>query len=195
VRHSQSHLSSLATLLQNAEARRSATPAPAVAVADDSGLIDIAAMQARAREERARTTVATRTPVPMVRTVPGVETDPDLLASAMRSERRKKKIFLGMILGAVGLLAIGVGSARRKAHPPLADTHVVAAAPPALPPAAPAPPPPAPAPAPPPAPVVAAAPPAPEPAATTPAKSKSKKHKHAKSKGSKLQKVTSSGVP
>jgi len=197
VRHSQSHLSSLAALLQNAEARRIGSPSPAV-VADDSGLIDIAAMQARAREERARATVATRTPVPMVRALPGAETDPDLVFSAARAQRKKKKILLGMVLGAIGLLAIAVGSSHRRAHAPMVAPQTVAAA---APPPAPSPPAPAPAPAPPPvapapppAPVVAAAPPAADTAASTPGK-KSKKHKHAKSKGPKLTKVQSAGVP
>jgi hypothetical protein len=201
VRHSQSNLSSLAALLRNAEARASATPPPLppdALEAGDSGLIDIVAMQQRAREERALAAIATKTPVPVVTAVRSAATDPDFVASLAQTKRRTKRIAIGVVAGVALILAVGIGikSARHTlgaAHAPPAPSPVAVQA--ATPPAPPAPPPVVQAPAPPPPPVAAAAP-EPEPAAA-PGKKGKKGHKashSAKSKGLKLTKVTSSGV-
>jgi hypothetical protein len=204
VRHSQSNLSSLAALLRNAEARHSATPPPLPlpddeAKADDSGMIDILAMQQRAREERALAGVATKTPVPVVTAVRSATTDPDFVASLAESKRRTKRVALGVVAGAALVLAvvIGIKSARHH-HAAIAQAALVA--PPVA--AAPAPPPPpaAPvvqAPAPPLPVVAAAAEPAPPIAPPTAKTKKGKGHKashSAKAKGPKLEKISSSGV-
>ncbi len=196
--HSQSNLTSLATLLQNAEARRSATPPPALLTNEnDSGLIDIAAMQKRAAEERLSSESATKTPVPVVTAVRSATTDPDLFAASIGA-RRKKQLAIGAGIAGAALIAllIGLGSSHSpRAHDAAAAAHVVE------PPVTAAPPPPvAPAPPSPPAPPVVAAAPAPEPPApaadTVATKGKGKKHKGhpAKAKGPKLTKVTSGGT-
>lgn len=193
MRHSQSNLSSLATLLQNAEARHSATPPVAVSdptAEDDSGLIDILAMQRRAQEERASAAAAvTRTPVPVVTAVRGATTDPDFIASLAKSRRRMKRIVIGVVAGAVAMLAVGLGV--RSLHRSAAAARAAAAAPVAT--VAPPPPPLAP-------PVVVAPPIvqpplptiAPEPvAASAPASGKAKKgHKASKAKSKKAPKAS-----
>ena len=201
MRHSQSHLSSLATLLQNAEARHSAAP-PALAAdaakENDSGLIDILAMQRQAREERAIAAVATKTPIPVVTDVRGGTTDPDFVASLTRSKRRTKRIAIGVISASVLMLAVAIGLGARSSHRNAAARAALAASVAAA------------APAPPPSPVVvpivppaAVQPPlpvvAPEPvAANAPSRkagTSKKAHKaRLKPKGPKLMKVTSSGL-
>ena len=200
VQHSQSNLSSLAALLQDAEARRTAIPPPAPDVDDsDSGVIDIAAMQKRAKEDRASMESATKTPVPVVATVRTASTDPDFVAS-LAGARRKKQLVLGAVLGVVGIAVIAIGF--RSSHHPSASA---ARAPVVEQPTQVAPPSPAPPPAPaPPPPVVAAPAPDPVPAAAATdavasngaSKAKTKKHKgaHSKAKGPKLTKVTSGGT-
>jgi hypothetical protein len=203
VRHSQSHLSSLATLLQNAEARHSAVP-PALAAdagkEDDSGLIDILAMQRQAREERVSAAAATKTPIPVVTAVRGGTTDPDFVASLTRSRRRTKRAVLGVVTASVLMLAVAIGLGVRTSHRNAAAAAARAALAASAAAAAAAPPPPA-------VVVPSAAPPAtqpplpvlaPEPvAASGPASGKAKKGRKAhpsKPKGPKLMKVTSSGT-
>ena len=135
MRHSQSHLSSLATLLQNAEARHSAMPASPQVQDDDSGLIDIRAMQKRAQDERESAAMAaTRTPVPVVTTVRSASTDPDFAAS-LAGTRRKKQMVFGAILAGAGILAIAIGAGSlRRAHARVAVVEPPVAATPAPPP-------------------------------------------------------------
>jgi hypothetical protein len=191
-------------LLQNAEARQLATPPPTATQAaqeESSGLIDILGMQRRAQEERASAdAVATRTPVPTVSTVRNAETDPDLVAALAGAERRKKRVLLAGLAGALVVGAIAVGVVAQSSHGAAAAAQTaVAQAPAVVAPLAPAVVPP------PPDPVVAAvapvaaapvAAPASDSSVAPPAKSKKgKSHKHAaKSKGLKLTKVPSSGV-
>jgi hypothetical protein len=189
VTHSQSHLTSLATLLESAEARASALPQPLVPEKDDSGLIDIVAMQRRAQEERAA--AATRTPVPTVAPVRASETDPDFYAAA-GTQRRKRHLLIGAVAGSMSIIGIAIGvafSGGAPAHAAVADPQVAAAAPAPPPPAATAPAPPAaePTPAAAPEPVAAAAP-------DPPPKPKAHKRKSTKSSGPKLTKVTSGGT-
>ncbi len=200
MRHSQSHLISLATLLQNAEARASAIPPSAPSAEGGSGLIDILAMQRRAKEERENAEpLATMTPVPMVADVRGTTTDPDFVAALAAAGRKKKRIALGAIAGVLVLAAIGFGFRGSHATGAAASAAIVAAPPPQV-----VTPPPAPAPSPvvaatvatPAAPVASApTPPAPIAAAPPAHKGKGRKASHgAKAKGPKLTKVTSSGV-
>jgi hypothetical protein len=195
VPQSQSNLTSLATLLENAEARHSALPPPMVEKRrEDSGVIDFMAIHKRAEEERisAAAAASTRTPVPMVAPVP----DADVMAAVAATQKRKKRFVIGAVAGGatlVGMIIAVVSLTGNDASPKTAAAEpapVVA--------------PPPPAPAPPPAateaPVAAAQPAAPAetPAPTpAPAPAKHKAHKHSsssQSKGPKMMKVTSGGV-
>jgi hypothetical protein len=197
VPNSQSHLFSLANLLESAEKRHSATPPPPPpeSVRNDSGLIDLIAINNRAREEIAQA-AATPTPVPMTlptgvappRAMSSHASGPDFLA--LDTERRQKRLVYGAIAGAVALVAIAIMIAFSGSPqpPPAAAVQAAIAT------AAPLPPPPAP----PAAPAAVAAPEPVAPAASettatsTPAK-KAKK-KHSKSKGPKMTKVASGGT-
>jgi hypothetical protein len=199
VRHSQSNLISLAMLLQSAEARHSAMPPPETVQEGGSGLIDILAMQRKAQEEReAADAAATRTPVPTVATVRGAETDPDLIAALVAAERRKKRLAIGGIAGAIALVAIAFAVRPSHGAAAAAQTSIVETPAPVVTAVAA---PPAPvvvaAPVPPPAEPIASAAAPPAVAVATPPATKAKgKHKgsHAKAKGPKLVKVMSSGV-
>ena len=186
---SHSNLTSLATLLQSAEARRSALPPPPPPVQkDDSGVIDIVAMQRQAQEERASVAAAaTKTPVPMVASVP----DASLVSTATSLQRTKKRRLISAIAGGAALLGVAIGLALSRGHAvppraPVVEPPVAAATPP------PAPPPVAPAvEAPAAAPVVAAAAPAPvdPPVARKPKKARRSHASSSHSKGPKLEKV------
>ncbi len=198
--NSQSHLFSLANLLESAERRHSTTPPPPAPVTtrNDSGLIDLIAISKRAREEMAQAS-ATRTPVPM--TLPTGVTPPRAMSShasgpdflALDALRRRKNLLIGAAIGSVALVVVAItiafsGSSAPAPVAAAARTPVVTVT-------TPIPPPPAPpvVAAPAPEPVAAAAPAAADPvAASTPGKHK-KKHS-SKSKGPKLTKVASGGI-
>src|SRR5438876_7894318 len=104
VHHSQSNLTSLAALVE--EARRTAIPPPPPGkqpVNDGSGMIDLHAMETRAREEREQRAA---TPLPVVRTVPPVAlpsihpaaSDPDFYAAVAGAKQRKKMIAIGGVV-------------------------------------------------------------------------------------------------
>jgi hypothetical protein len=117
VPNSQSHLFSLAQLLESAEQRQSSMPPPPVqpsSAEDDSGLIDILAMQARAREAAARP--SSRTPLPVVASMRSAErdarrahTDPDVAAAlAANVKRKQRQAMLGGVAAGVGLIAFAI---------------------------------------------------------------------------------------
>ena len=177
--NSHSHLFSLATLLESAEARQSEVPSPPPVVAtNDSGLIDLIAMQERARKESALTGT-TRTPLPMTMSPSSVSLAPSADPSGYEltppggAARRSKRLLFGAAAGSLALVALATMFALRggdvppppvaAAPVPIAVVPLVAAAPPtaiAITPATP--------------PVVAAAPPAAAPA-SKPKKAKSHK--------------------
>lgn len=168
---------------------------------DDSGLIDIFAMQQKAADERAEVLAAQNVqaivPAPLSEVPPAFtrDTSADLaeFATAAMGTSWIKKVRPSWIAGGVGALIAIIalvsltGGDSKDAKTAAATTAAAPAAPPP-----PAPEPPKAMPAPPP--VVAAAP-VPEPAKEVAKKPASKKHAKAKkSGGSKLQKVSSSGT-
>jgi hypothetical protein len=167
---------------------------------DDSGLIDIFAMQQKAADERAEALAAqqvqTIVPAPLSEVPPAVtrDTNADLaeFATAAMGTSWTKKVRPSWIAGGVGALIAIIalvsltGGDSKDAKTAAATTAAPAAPPP------PAPEPPKAIVAPPP--VVAAAP-VPEPAKEVAKKPASKKHAKAKkSGGTKLQKISSSGT-
>ncbi len=168
---------------------------------DDSGLIDIFAMQQKAADERAEVLAAQNlqpiVPAPLSEVPPAVsrDTSADLaeFATATMGTSWVKKVRPTWIAGGVGaLIAIIalVSFAAGDSKDAKAAAATTAAAPVAPPPPAPELPKTIPAPPP-----VAAAAPTPEPAKEVAKKPASKKHAKAKkSGGSKLQKVSSSGT-
>ncbi len=203
--NSQSHLFSLAQLLESAEQRHSSLPPPAPptparrsSAEDDSGLIDILAMQARAREAAARP--SSRTPLPVVASRTSAEsdarrayTDPDLAAAS--SKRKQRQAVLGGVAAGVGLIAFAIAfasSVQATGAHHAAATQVTAPVAPLVPLVAAAPPTEAaPAPAPPDA--VAAAP-ADPPKAKAKSKKKSSHAPHPSHAGPSLMKVISGGT-
>jgi hypothetical protein len=166
---------------------------------EDSGLIDIFAMQQKAADERAEVLAAQKlqpiVAAPLSEVPPAVtrDTNADLaeFATAAMGTSWTKKVRPSWIAGGVGAMIAIIALVSLTGG---SDDKKTAAATPAV--TAPAaPPPPAPPPvaiAPAPAPVAAAAP---EPAKEVAKKPTSKKHAKAKkSGGSKLQKVSSSGT-
>ncbi len=153
---------------------------------EDSGVIDIAALQRRAQEERPSGAPASiRTPVP---TVAPVREPDDLVVTSMDTRRRKKRLLVGAVAAGAALIGAVIGVLALTSNEPVAKFEepkpaaVAAVAPPPTPAPAPAAEPPAPQP-------VAAVAPAPPPA---PAKAKGRKSHHS-SRGPKMEKVPSSG--
>jgi hypothetical protein len=168
---------------------------------DDSGLIDIFAMQQKAHDERAEALAAqnvqTIVPAPLSEVPPAVtrDTNADLaeFATAAMGASWTKKVRPSWIAGGAGAL-IAIIALVSFTGGDAKDTKKAAATAAATAPAAPPPPAPLPAAIPPaPPPVAAAA--APEPTKEVAKKPASKKHAKAKkSGGSKLQKISSSGT-
>jgi hypothetical protein len=190
VPQSQSNLTSLATLLESAEARHSALPPPVTATKkrEDSGIIDILGLQRRAQEERASAAAAaTRTPVPMVAPMRDAEVDVDAMVA--EGQRKKKRFLVGAVAGGAALLGIAIGVIGFAGGDPPPQTAAVEAHVAATP-APPAPPPPPAVVAPEPEPTAVA-----EPVAAAPApRSKPKKAHASHAKGPQMTKVSSSGV-
>jgi hypothetical protein len=196
---SQSNLFSLAMLLESAAPRPSAAP-PRGSLTSDSGVIDLLAMQEKARKERAEA-AATRTPAPMTLPASNETLAPSTYPSTYPSpaptgfefftsdggQKRKRVMVVGaavLSLALVGLTSLAAfsGSAPVPAAAALPIPVVTVATMPSPPP---------PVVAPPPAPAVVAAT---DTVASAPTK-KAKSHKgHPHAKGPKMIKVTSSGV-
>jgi hypothetical protein len=207
VTNSQSHLFSLAQLLESAEQRQSSLPPPPASPAheDDSGLIDIVAMQARAKDAAARP--SSSTPLPVVRSA-GVHasdarrahTDPDFAAAlAADAKRKQRRAMLGGVAAGVGLIAFAIAFASSVQAPsPHHATAAQVAAPvaPAVAPPPPvvAPPPAAVAPLPPVPDAVAVATPADPPKPKAKPKKKSSHSSHPSHAGPSLMKVISGGT-
>ena len=191
---SQSNLSTLASLVETAEARITNTGSVKPPPPEDagSGLIDFHAIQREAR-------ISAPTPPPAVvptsfSSAAALPPSIDDLDAALHKNARQRRVVLGAIGGAVGIVAMafGVMAFRHHAAPPPVAAAAVVAPPPVVAPQAPVPPPPPVVTPPPPAPSAAMASAAPE----APAAAKPKKHKakHPKSHSPKLTKVSSSGT-
>lgn len=206
--NSQSHLFSLAQLLESAEQRQSSMPPPPVqpsSAEDDSGLIDILAMQARAREAAARP--SSRTPLPVVASMRSAErdarrahTDPDVAAAlAANVKRKQRQAMLGGVAAGVGLIAFAIAFASSVQAPGVHHAAAAQVAAPVAPVVAPPPPAVAPPPvevAPPPAApdTVAVAARADPPKPKTKSKKKSSHVSHPSHAGPSLMKVISGGT-